>query len=281
MSPSRPYDWGAWTDLKSAGKGFGPGGGLYRVRDGVTLEVLYIGESSRLAGRMTDLRNCLRDEIPYADPHTAAPALWAYQRSTGHFLEVSLARFHRETPERRSWESVEIASHRASKGRSPLFSFGRMLDGWVKSSGNNTLLKESGRLMRGFQSPDARVSASLAPIADLKASPIAVDWCGLTWTDWTPELPEPQRTGIYRIRHVGAETLQYIGIGKIRSRLSSHVKKGTQPDHPQFEYFNTPLEFSWHTDSHSDSTQLAEIENDLIASHVLSTGSAPPAQFKG
>ncbi|WP_157547401.1 hypothetical protein [Micromonospora aurantiaca (nom. illeg.)] len=87
--------------------------------------------------------------------------------------------------------------------------------------------------------------------------------------------------GVYRIRRPGQARLVYIGQGLIRARLAAHAAKSQLEGHRQRTAFSQPLESSWARLPGCSPTQLLEIECDLIASHALTTGFAPEAQFLG
>jgi hypothetical protein len=76
--------------------------------------------------------------------------------------------------------------------------------------------------------------------------------------------------------------LVYVGQGQIRTRLRAHLAKAARPDHPQARWFAVPdLECSWTTNDSWFGHQRLELENDLIAAHVLEHGAPPSAQFLG
>jgi hypothetical protein len=258
--------------------------GLYRARDASSKTILYVGETgakSGLGGRISQLRTCLRDEMPYADPHTAAPALWAYLADGGGPIEISFAIFEGNKQTRMSHEAVLISQLRDSVGESPLASFGRMPNGWLKSTGNNKRLTNSGKRHRGKRDDSQIRNSSMTSSLDRDKSPIDSNWGSLNWATWNTQPPIEAFNGIYRIRQSSQSTLVYIGEGIVSDRLRAHVNKGLNPHHQQFEFFSPNLQFSWVSTPELTSTQRKELENDLIASHFLFTGLCPPAQFLG
>ena len=72
------------------------------------------------------LKGIYTEEMPYRDPHTAAPGLWALRHSTQTAFEVAFCPVEADTPRRRGLEAVAIAIHRQCHGRSPTLNFGRM-----------------------------------------------------------------------------------------------------------------------------------------------------------
>lgn len=65
--------------------------GLYRIRHHHYSDLEYIGQTGRsLRGRIGALaRNTYKEEMPYRDPHTAAPCLWAIRQEDGPAFSVS------------------------------------------------------------------------------------------------------------------------------------------------------------------------------------------------
>ena len=89
--------------------------------------------------------------------------------------------------------------------------------------------------------------------------------------------------GLYRIRAAGAPTLLYVGEGVIADRIAAHLKKLALPDHAQGQLLRDagPLEASYVRHDAWHGHQRLEVENDLIAAHVLEHGAQPAAQFRG
>jgi hypothetical protein len=84
--------------------------GLYRIRrkDGSALE--YIGETGRsLRERLGMLAGVYRATMPYRDPHTAAPALWALRHRDGCDFEASVTAVQGEDPWRKALEVTAIS----------------------------------------------------------------------------------------------------------------------------------------------------------------------------
>lgn len=90
--------------------------------------------------------------------------------------------------------------------------------------------------------------------------------------------------GLYRIRDEGQPGLAYIGQGRIKARLDAHRRRALDKDDRQGRVFaaRRRLECSYvllvdDLPLH----QLLELENDLIAAHMLVIGDPPTAQFLG
>jgi len=71
--------------------------GVYRVRPADGDYLMYIGQTGRtLRQRLSELSKYRKapELMPYNDPHTAAPSLWAWRDATGLDFECSGAASH-------------------------------------------------------------------------------------------------------------------------------------------------------------------------------------------
>jgi hypothetical protein len=184
-------------------------------------------------------------------------------------------------------EALVIGLHRQEYGRSPTVNFGRMPAVYRMSSGNNVRLAGAGKRFRGGKASrrDERHLPSLAPLTgDVQGH----GWCSHHWTPWTPveqalrQIPATA-LGLYRIRNPQWRGLLYIGQGRIRDRLAAHLLKTREPEHSQGKIFGEParLECSWAANDKWHGYQRLELENDLIAAHMLHRAKVPSAQFRG
>jgi hypothetical protein len=265
--------------------------GLYRIRrigmDGWD----YIGQTGsgqmNLRRRMSMLRGIYLDQMPYRDPHTAGPALWALLQATGTQFEASFCAVTGDTPWRKGLEAVVIARHRQRHGRSPTVNFGRMPRGYRMSSGNNAGIVAAGKRSRGGpceETTDAHL-AGQPPVGPLDPNTSSASWCGHAWSAWRPLLPETIAAlqageGLYRIQ--GREdTTVYVGEGTLRARLPAHAAKlSTSSAQGQVLKRAAPLRFST-VASPWFRHQRLELETDLIAACVLADRRPPSAQFIG
>jgi hypothetical protein len=98
--------WSGWVDLRGAGRNreIPDTPGLYRIRragDGLGLE--YIGQTGRsLRGRLGRLARVYGAQMPYRDPHTAGPALWALPDRDGCDFQASVIQTAGPVPERKA-----------------------------------------------------------------------------------------------------------------------------------------------------------------------------------
>ncbi len=268
--------------------------GLYRIRRAGRDDLDYIGQTGmgtmHLRKRLAMLVGVYGDVMPYRDPHTAAPGLWALRHSLGCSFEVSVLPVEGDIHRRKGMEALALALYRQEWGISPSINFGRMPIGYQMSSANNRQLAETGRRFHGGPTPDQDAShlPSLPPAGTLGGDPVATTWGGHKWSGWiglgqsAGTLPE-RRRGLYRLRTAGEPKLVYIGQGAVGSRLSAHLRNAASANGRQGELLGQamPLECSWVLDDRWHDHQHLELENDLVAAHVLAVGSAPRAQFLG
>ena len=146
--------WTPWLPLDGAWRQpmVPPTQGLYRIRRTGRADLDYVGQTGggtmTLRKRLAMLKGIYGPEMPYRDPHTAGPALWALVQ-LGATLEVSIAPVEGTTPWRKGLEAVVIALYRQRHRASPNVNFGRMPNGFRMSSGNNARLVASGKRYRG------------------------------------------------------------------------------------------------------------------------------------
>jgi len=265
--------------------------GLYRIRRVGRTDVDYIGQTGmRLGQRLAMLRGVHAEQMPYRDPHTAAPALWALRHTDECDFEVSVTPMAGPTPWRKGFEALAISLYRQQHQQSPTVEFGRMPSGYRASSGNNARLVRRGKRFRGGPAHELILdshSSSVPPIGPFGDQPQASDWCGHAWSDWMSLAVGmrlvPDGVGLYRIRGDTPQTLLYVGQGSIPARPLAHLAKLREPGHNQARILaaQTRLECSWVVNDRWLSHHRLELENDLIAAHLLRTGEIPAAQFVG
>ncbi|HEU4557561.1 MAG TPA: GIY-YIG nuclease family protein [Longimicrobium sp.] len=282
------FSWSEWSKLEDCVTGgpIPPQPGLYRIRRVGRAELDYIGQSGQggmhLRKRLAMLKGVYGLEMPYRDPHTAGPGLWALLREGARF-EVSFACVEGSTSWRKGMEALAIALYRQDHRQSPSLNFGRMPGGYAISSQRNAKL-------RGGPTVDELDChhPSIPPAGPLTGTPDAPDWSGHRWSAWEA-LPtaiwrtDAAVTGLYRIRAKDDPSLLYVGQGVISARLRQHLRKATASDDAQGRIFRAAdsLEVSWVANRDWRQNQRLELENDLIAAHVLVREAPPPAQFIG
>jgi hypothetical protein len=152
--------------------------------------------------------------------------------------------------------------------------------GWVKSSGNNRKLVEAGKRFRGYRMSDAEIAAlppdeSVPPPATLEGDARAADWLGLAWRSTDIDPPGRRDIGVYRIGAGAEGPLDYLGQGAIASRLRKHEENWITDLAAERSELTArgwvPLDLGF--------SQLLEVENDLIASHMVIFARLPMVQF--
>ena len=273
--------WSDWLELRDAGsnKLIPSQPGLYRIRVVGAEPFAYVGQTGRsLRGRLGQLKSAFDDCMPYSDPHTAGPGLWALRQEEGVEFECSVLVKEGEIAVRKGLECLEITRHRLAQGQSPYLNFGRMPPGWRKSTGNNRRLVEQGCRRRGCRDLDVQRVPEAPPPATFTQDPLDPQLFGLMWQQFSAAVSPPSIVGVYRA--IAGEDIIYFGQGDVRTRISAHARKvstksrqaGALSQVTRWEYVALP---------ELAPQQLLEVENDLIAHHVQSRGFAPAAQFLG
>lgn len=133
-----------------------------------------------------------------------------------------------------------------------------------------------------------RHEPGVPPVGGLGGDPQGLVWGGHEWSEWAPLGPEIRKlvgdaTGLYRIRGDDDGHVLYIGQGRIAARLLVHLAKRSRQDRAQGQTIavQTRLECSWVANDKWLPHQRLELENDLIAAHMLRIGEVPDVQFLG
>ncbi len=239
LSPLRvdaTLHWSDWVPLQDVGRTTTIPAlpGLYRIGRVGFNGLDYVGQTgTTLRIRLGMLRGVYADQIPYRDPHTAGPGLWALRHSTGCDFQVSACPVEGSSdPWRKGLECVAISLYRQQTGQSPTINFGRVPIGYRISSGNSARLAAAGKVVRGGVTDMTTQShiVGVPPAGPLTGDPQAQDWCGHVWSGWVPiaELPSivgRDDDGLYRLRGQHGSGLLYIGEGRILSRVTTHIAK--------------------------------------------------------
>ncbi|GAB3676804.1 GIY-YIG nuclease family protein [Halopiger thermotolerans] len=273
-------EWSPWLSLDRENGDLGTistDPGLYRVRHQDRDGLEYIGETGRSTrGRVGSLaRGVYAEEMPYRDPHTAAPCLWSIRDRYGPELEVSYAvpPAAEDKQERKAIEAALIALARREMGESPTANFGRIIDGYKQSSYSKHGIV-GGPLPEGETEPNSAPGRGPVPWEKTE-NVIGPSWMGLEWSEpypladrLEPELPD---NGVYRIWYQGdAPPLAYIGeTSDFTGRLRRHE-----------DTFGSDALFSVATVEGLEAKhKRTEIETDLIGAHYLTTDQSPQSQF--
>jgi hypothetical protein len=249
------------------------GPGVYRVRVAGQGRFAYLGQTGRnLRERLGDLmRHTLADEMPFNDPHTAAPKLWSYRQADGLAFVASAAVVESEATDRLGLECFLLWCYRTEAGTSTLCNFGRLAPGY-RTSRNRTTGLRGGLIPEGQR---AGTDESLPPLP-LRAQPDSADWMGLDWSG-----PEPLRQdripparsgpGVYRLMRSDGR-LVYIGqTDNLDQRLQSHCPTHRGEADISFSLARMPVG--------STLAQRLEWETDLIGAYYGENRMVPERQF--
>jgi hypothetical protein len=259
-----PFDGGNFSGLHN-------GPGLYRIRISDQPTLAYIGQTGRdLRQRLGDLRrNTMALVMPFNDPPTAAPSLWAWHDAKGYMYECSVAACDMHRRKRLAIECWLLWKYRLETGGSTLCNYGHFHPSYVKSKNRKTQFRggrredESGRI----------ASSSPLPPSGRATGP---DWMGLEWSGRfsLATIPGGAYPALYRIFDAKTEKLLYIGeTQNFGQRMRSHAAKNWSGRAPVVSYHRM-----------SDGVlkvHLHELENDLIGGYYEAVGDAPELQFAG
>lgn len=249
------------------------GGGLYRVRINGQDALAYIGQTSRLRGRLRyDLaRPVLGPDPPWNDPHTAAPALWAYRHEDGLRYAVSYAALDASKRHRRGAEDLLLWRYRTDRGASPLANHGHFHPGYVRPSN-----KKAGRAMvRRDGGSGNSTTPSAPPLAHEGRLPVAPGWMSLAWSPFvapTALASLPTGPALYRIADAAGTSLVYLGqTGRLRQRLRAHARNGRlrSAERASFHQLPTGTPKVWRL----------EWESDLLGGYYHQQRTPPARQY--
>jgi hypothetical protein len=297
LDVEKEFTWSAWQPLEQCwlGDRIPDSPGLYRIRRLSGNDIIdYIGQTGigtmHLRKRLAMLKGLYAEQMPYRDPHTAAPALWALRDSQACSFEVSVSPVSGSTQWRKGLEALAISLYRQERLQSPTVNFGRILEGYRMPSSNSKKLVAAGKRFLGGVTAEHHTHhlAGVPPMGGLIGDCQSGDWSGHLWSDWQPlsmsmSSNSRQSLGLYRLRDRAEPGLLYIGEGAIFNRFRSHGRKARNPQDEPGRIFAQAksLECSWVVNNAWLAHQRLELETDLIAAHVLTTQSVPRAQFLG
>jgi hypothetical protein len=263
---------------------------------------MYIGETGRsLHTRLNGLRQNLRrsDLMPWSDPHTEAPALWAWwiewasaapravlpdhsveveglpEGAGPVMLECSAAPLDASVSGRKGMAGFLLYRYRQERRESPLCNFGRFHPRYRRS----TIRKEG---LRGGKLAEEHKDnpAGWPSIAPLKTAgkPGDSDWMELEWTAREPLAAEntrkvPAGAGLYLLADAGSQEIVFIGqSADIAKRLLDHSRKTWDEKSLRFSYQILGQSILPHN--------LRELENDLIGNYFEHFRKAPEYQYR-
>jgi hypothetical protein len=217
------------------------------------------------------IRNTMKDVMPFNDPHTVAPSLWAWKDAEGWDFECSVAEVNLSKENREGLECYLLWLYRLEKGESTLCNHGRFHRDYMKSKGSTSKFR-GGRLQDSVPR-NKSCGRSFQPLPFI-GDPISQYFMGLPWSDFIDvKLGGTFSTqrGVYRIKGAEDNALLYIGQStNIRNRIKAHSKKD----------WGHKIIASYYGIEEVEDFQLKEIENDLIGGYYSLNHCVPLFQFK-
>ena len=251
--------------------------GLYRIRPSGKDFLMYIGETRRtLHQRLHELRHTLQrgELMPWNDPHTAAPSLWAWQDAEGFEYECSATPLDASQSGRRGMESFLLYQYRQERGESTLCNFGRFHPRYRKST-NRKENQRGGKLEENhLDNPAGGPSVKPLPVL---GTPGDRYWMELAWIGKLPLDGDtistvPPGAGLYLLFERENQDLVYIGqSADCAQRLRSHAIKMLDEKDMLVSYHIEKKPLLPHN--------LKERENDLIGNYFDMYRKAPRYQF--
>lgn len=207
--------------------------------------------------------------MPFNDPHTAAPNLWAWKQSEGWSYEASVTVCDLSAADRQALECYLLWQYRLKTSESTLANHGRFHPHYTKSR-DRASGHRGERLPHGQTNPAG--GSSLPPLQS-DGTPISPDRMGLDWQQNVPLATErlsdaPGSPGLYRI--IQGDQVVYVGESKdLKARLRTHARAWKVPANcsravtPQALY----------------AYERHELENDLLGAFYSEDGASPRNQF--
>ncbi|PFP09370.1 hypothetical protein COJ90_20910 [Priestia megaterium] len=247
--------------------------GMYRIKPIGLNHLMYIGQTGRnLRERVTELiRNTLKEQMPFNDPHTAAPSLWAWNDAEGWEFECSVSEVELPKEHREGLECFLLWSYRVEDGESTFCNHGRFHQNYEKSKSRKSGFR--GGKLQVLDQCNYAWGKSSSPLC-FQGTPTSSDFMGLPWSNFIDikQISDiPNKRGVYRVKGLKTNTILYIGQSKqLKNRLREHMKKN----------WGQEVKYSFCVIENTKDYQLKEIENDLIGAFFSLDNSVPTYQFK-
>jgi len=269
------FHWSKWEPLETNSHfSYLPDSpGLYRICTSDFDRMMYFGQTGRkIKTRLYELKKGISDDqMPFNDPHTATPNLWAWKKTHNFHYQCSGTSIVISDRERQGIEYNILWKYRLQTGDSPLCNFGKFHPHYTKSSNKN--IKKRGNLLPKEEINPAS-GKSCPPLPDIN-EPGKSNWMNINWSDLMDlsNLHDlPSKPGLYLLLNL-QEEIQYIGQTKnLIQRLRDHRNnKKLGEGKKLYRYYS----FKGDVQSY----QLHELENDLIGCYYNKYSSLPPYQI--
>jgi hypothetical protein len=272
--------WTQWIPFESPDILTLPTGpGVYRIKATGIDELFYVGQTGRnLQERLLALiQNTLQnpEQMPYNDPHTAAPSLWSWHNAEGYRYECSVASVPTtiSTEKREAFESSLLWRYRLQAGTSTRCNHGRFHPRYIKSS--NQRNGRRGRRLRDDEANRPTWGPSY-PALPAHNRPENQDWMTLQWTELLPfeqqTFPHQSVPGVCKLLDSNNHLVCVEVDQDIQARLIQFNRR---------KWTSYPLFFSIVTFVPGILPyQLLEIKNDLISGYYDLTRKPPLEQLR-
>lgn len=270
--------WTSWISFTSPDIAKLPTGpGVYRIRATGIDELFYIGQTGRnLRERLVALiRNTVDDSehMPYNDPHTAAPSLWAWRDAEGLNFECSVASVPSTltTEKREAFECSLLWRYRLEFGASTRCNHGRFHPHYVKSKNRSNGFR-GGPLPVTEKNP--AWGPSYPPLSQV-GTPQDTNWMTLQWTPLAPLSPAylshlSDSPGVCKLLNAEKQLVLVELDQHIMTFLARLCQRTWRTTEISFSVVEFPPDIPPY--------QLREIKNDLIAGYYSLTRQPPQEQ---
>jgi hypothetical protein len=273
--------WSPWVPFSAAKEEFREipkEPGLYRIRPVGEDFLVYIGETKRTVHeRLNELRQGMLQSplMPWSDPNTAAPGLWAWHDAEAFEYECSATPLDASGSGRKGMETFLVYRYRQEHGESPLCNCGRFHPRYRRST-TRAENRRGGKLADHQQDNPAGLPG--IPPLECHGRPGDRDWMDLEWSDLAPLTPETIRTvepgaGLYLLSTPGTQEIVYIGeSADCARRLLTHCHN---------EKGGLPLSFSYQIIGQKVLPHhLKELATDLVGNFFEHFRKPPEFQFR-
>lgn len=226
----------------------------------------YVGHTENIQARAASMGYELDNEkMPYTNPVSAAPCLWAIQQELGDEFYISYYAIDDDQPAQ-VLEDAYLALYRMTTGQTPTANFGRMFPLYSKST-------DSGRGIRGekLKEPPSSSPIGVSGLQIQNIDNVLSDyWLGFEWSDPKEYYPDrlrglspsfPSNSGIFRVWEKGSNSVEAVGTAR---SLNNKIASAIPDSDSEWVVSYAELEFR----SRSD---VKEVESLLSGSYYLAT----------
>ena len=243
------------------------GPGILRICHSNLSGIHYVGHSeSSIQSRVRSLGYELDNKkMPYTNPFSAAPCLWAIQQELGDEFFVSYYAVEDHQPVE-VLEDAYLTLYRMTTAQSPTANFGRMFPLYSKSSSSAREIRGEKLEQPPATSPVGTEGLQIKEIDDV----LSDDWLGFEWhgpVDYYPNSLQglspsfPSYSGIFRVWEKGRSSLEAVGSAR---NLNSEIAAAIPDSESNWLVSYARREFRARSN-------VKEVESLLSGAHYLAT----------